>query len=118
MGDKPEKSVHIGCAVREHEAEFYVRDTGLGIEPEDVERVFHIFRRGRGQSVQNVAGKGVGLSSVKSIIETYGGTIWVESQVGQGSVFRFTISEEFLQRDGAVRPEPTRSAAGLAGCEV
>ena len=44
---------------------------------------------------QNVAGKGVGLASVKSIIETYSGTIWVESELGEGSTFRFTINGKY-----------------------
>ena len=44
----------------------------------------------------NVPGKGVGLASVKSIIETYNGKIWVESKVGEGSTFRFTVNARFL----------------------
>ncbi len=92
MGDKPYKAINVGCVVRPDEAEFYVRDTGVGIDPEDQERVFFVFRRGRSSAVQNVAGKGVGLASVKSIIETYSGSIWIESAVGEGTTFRFTIN--------------------------
>ena len=51
-----------------------------GIEPEDIDKVFFVFRRGKSTHVQNVAGKGVGLATVKSIIETYNGSIWVESR--------------------------------------
>ncbi len=100
-GGKPEsppraREINIGHVARGGEAEFYVRDTGLGIAAEDLDKVFHVFRRGSGESVQNVAGKGVGLASVKSIVETYNGTIWVESQIGIGSVFRFTINGKHL----------------------
>lgn len=91
-GHPPVRQIRIGCAVRADEAEFYVRDTGIGIEPDDLDKVFFVFRRGRSAAAQNVAGKGVGLASVKSIVETYSGTIWVESQVGRGSTFRFTIN--------------------------
>lgn len=96
MGDKPNARIHIGCDVRPSEAEFYVRDTGIGIEYEDQAKVFHVFRRGKHQAVQNVTGKGVGLASVKSIIETYSGTIWVESTPGEGSTFRFTINGQHV----------------------
>jgi signal transduction histidine kinase len=100
MGDGAAREIHVGCAVRATEAEFYVRDTGLGIDAEDVGKVFCIFRRGRNSASRNVPGKGVGLSCVKSIIETYGGSIWVQSEPGRGSTFRFTISGQFLAESG------------------
>ena len=83
------------------EAEFYVRDTGIGIDRDDLDKVFFIFRRGKNTQAQNIAGKGVGLASVKSIIETYNGKIWVESERGVGSIFRFTINARFLPVNGA-----------------
>jgi signal transduction histidine kinase len=90
------RRISVGCELRDSEAEFYVQDTGIGIDPEDLDKVFFVFRRGKNPAVQNVAGKGVGLASVKSIIETYSGTIWVESEVGKGSTFRFTINGQHL----------------------
>jgi signal transduction histidine kinase len=96
------REIHVGCHVKGSEAEFYVRDTGIGIEPEDIEKVFFVFRRGKTQAVQNVSGKGVGLASVKSIIETYSGTIWVESQPGQGSTFKFTVNGMHLMQPSEV----------------
>jgi signal transduction histidine kinase len=105
MGDGISREIHVGCDVRAGEAEFYVRDTGIGIEAEDLSKVFVVFRRGKNTQAQNVAGKGVGLASVKSIVETYSGTIWVDSAVGQGSTFRFTVNGKFLATAGqAVRP--------------
>jgi signal transduction histidine kinase len=92
MGDGPVREIHVGCTVRHEEAEFYVRDTGIGIEPEDLDKVFFVFRRGKSATVQAVAGKGIGLASVKSIVETYEGTIWVESAPGKGTTFRFTLN--------------------------
>ena len=103
------KEVRIGCTVRADEAEFYVRDTGIGIEPDDVDKVFFVFRRGKSPTVQNVAGKGVGLASVKSIVETYEGTIWVQSEPAKGSTFRFTINGKYVpdaQQLARVTPAP------------
>jgi signal transduction histidine kinase len=96
MGDGPKKEIHVGCNAKLTEAEFYVRDTGIGIEPDDIDKVFFIFRRGKNSAVQNISGKGVGLASVKSIIETYNGKIWVESQPGLGSTFHFTINGKYV----------------------
>ena len=94
MGEGPVRQIHVGCKMRKTEAEFYVRDTGLGIDEEDIGKVFFVFRRGK--SSTNIAGKGVGLASVKSIVETYSGTIWVQSRPGEGSTFRFTINGQHV----------------------
>jgi signal transduction histidine kinase len=102
MGDGPTRGIHIGCHLTDGEAQFYVRDTGLGIEEEDLPKVFQVFRRGKGQAVQNIAGKGIGLASVKSIVETFNGTIWVESKIGEGTTFRFTVNGQFLVANGGV----------------
>jgi signal transduction histidine kinase len=110
MGSGPVREIHVGCDLQPDEAHFYVRDTGAGIEPEDVDKVFNVFRRGKSAVTAKIAGKGVGLSSVKSIIQTYSGTIWVESTVGQGSTFHFTINGQYV---GAKDP----SAFQPAGAE-
>lgn len=116
MGDGPKREIHVGCRARgENEAEFYVRDTGIGIDPEDVSKVFVIFRRGKNTAAQNVAGKGVGLASVKSIIETYNGTIKVESELGKGSTFRFTIKGRHVSSD---EPEGRREAVANAEAAI
>jgi signal transduction histidine kinase len=101
MGDRPgaPREIHVGCEAATAgggEASFYVRDTGIGIAPDEVDKVFHVFRRGRQAAASNVPGKGVGLASVKAIVEMFSGTIWVESAVGQGSTFRFTVNGQFV----------------------
>lgn len=107
MGDGPIREIHIGCTIRFTDVEFYVRDTGMGIEPDDVGKVFCIFRRGKNSAALNIPGKGVGLSCVKSIIETYNGTISVQSAPGKGSTFKFTINGQYV-------PEAVRlSKAGV-----
>ncbi len=91
MGESVERRINIGWSEMAGGHGFYVRDTGMGIHAEDVQKVFYVFRRGKNAAGSNVVGKGVGLASVKSIIETYGGRIWVESEVGRGSTFWFFI---------------------------
>jgi signal transduction histidine kinase len=108
MGEGPTREIHVGCAVRPGETEFYVRDTGMGIDPEDIDKVFFVFRRGKNCAASNIAGKGVGLASVRSIIEMYSGKIWVESQPGRGSTFKFTINGQYVS--GGQRPGPGRPA--------
>jgi signal transduction histidine kinase len=90
------KQIRIGASVREGEADFYVQDTGMGIDPEDVQSIFYVFRRGRSAAVRAQPGKGVGLACVKSIVESYHGNVWVESEPGGGSTFRFTINGKHL----------------------
>ena len=77
---------------------FSVCDTGRGIAEEDLKRVFQVFRRGVHSGCDHVPGRGIGLASVKSIIEGCGGEIRVESRVGEGSCFRFWLP------DGCVLP--------------
>jgi len=68
-----------------------VADTGLGIPPDEIAHVFERFRRVRSGAAQSIAGTGLGLTIVKQIVEMHGGKIWVESALGHGSAFHFTI---------------------------
>lgn len=68
-----------------------VTDTGLGIPPDEIGHVFERFRRVRSGAAQSIPGTGLGLTIVKQIVEMHGGEIWVESAVGLGSAFHFTI---------------------------
>ena len=68
-----------------------VRDTGIGIAPADQTRVFEEFAQARSGASSEQEGTGLGLTLSKKFIELHGGTIWVESAVGKGSTFGFTI---------------------------
>ena len=68
-----------------------VTDTGVGIPPDEIGHVFERFRRVRSGAAQSIPGTGLGLTIVKQIVEMHGGKIWVESAVGHGSSFHFTL---------------------------
>jgi signal transduction histidine kinase len=86
----------ISVAVRELRSELLVeiRDSGMGISPEHLDRIFDRFYRVPLPAAERVEGSGLGLSICKTIVEEHGGRIWVESVVGRGSIFSFTLPKE------------------------
>jgi signal transduction histidine kinase len=68
-----------------------VADQGEGIQPQFIDKIFERFFQVDGASTRRVGGSGLGLSISRGIVEAHGGKIWVESVVGQGSTFRFTL---------------------------
>jgi signal transduction histidine kinase len=81
--------VHISTRARGSQWEFAVRDNGIGIAPQDRERIFMVFQRLHHQ--EPYPKPGIGLAICKKIIERHGGKIWVESTPGQGATFLFTL---------------------------
>jgi signal transduction histidine kinase len=76
-----------------------VTDAGIGIDREDMERIFGEFNRGRLTNDGNYRGTGLGLAIVKRLVDVLGGTIAVESQVGKGSMFTVTIPVKYREAD-------------------
>jgi PAS domain S-box-containing protein len=82
--------IRIGCHINaKGYYEFYVADNGIGIQPKHYDRIFQIFQQLN--TNQDAGGYGIGLATCKKIIEIHGGKIWVESDYGKGSTFKFTI---------------------------
>ncbi len=73
---------------------FFVRDTGIGIDPQYHQQVFNRFWQVEQTYTRNQGGTGLGLSISKAYVEKMGGTMWVESEVGQGATFYFTIPHQ------------------------
>jgi signal transduction histidine kinase len=77
----------VGCEIATDEVVVHVRDTGPGIPDEHLSHVFDKYWRGK----QSGDGLGIGLPIVRSIIEAHGGRVWLESVVGRGSTFYFSL---------------------------
>jgi signal transduction histidine kinase/PAS domain-containing protein len=86
-----EGTIEIGYEKKDKYLEFFVKDSGVGIRQAQVNIIFERFRQGSESLSRNYEGAGLGLSISKAYVEMLGGEIWVESVVGKGSIFYFTL---------------------------
>lgn len=105
----PEGATVTVSAVRNGDfVEVSVADTGVGIPPQDVEKMFEKFAQVSSRATCGEKGTGLGLAIVRKIVELHGGRVWVKSKVGEGSTFTFlvpvtkreTIEEEHAEQEG------------------
>jgi len=99
--------VHVAAKRQKLQWDFAVSDNGIGIEPEYKETIFGLFKRLH--TSDEYSGTGIGLAICQRIIDRYGGRIWVESELGKGSTFHFTLP---VQMDAVVGPSASPDRQG------
>lgn len=99
--NSPAPEIEVSCLETEDEYQFCVADNGIGIESKFHEQVFGLFKRLHTQ--EEYEGTGAGLNIVKRIIEDHRGRIWVESELGKGAKFIFTLPKNFSRDEGVIQ---------------
>ncbi len=97
-------SISVGVVERDAKLDIYVRDTGIGIAENHIPRLFERFYRVDKARSRKLGGTGLGLAIVKHLVQAHSGAIWVESELGQGSTFWFSLPYEQAQV-GRVQPQ-------------
>jgi signal transduction histidine kinase len=97
-----EVTVRRGKNISTNEVVITVKDSGLGIAREDQAAIFEEFHQLKSTGSAKLEGTGLGLSLAKRLVELHGGRIWVESEIGEGAAFSFTLPDRILNNEAAV----------------
>jgi signal transduction histidine kinase len=110
--------ISLGLTGNNEVVQLYIRDTGVGIPPEDIPHMFQKFYRVDNSVTRTIGGTGLGLFICRKIVELYQGRIWVESQFGQGSTFYINLprlspqrAAELQKAQPATTPKPAAAPA-------
>ena len=103
---------------KQHLLQFYVSDTGIGIPKEKQNVIFDIFRQVEDSSTRRYGGVGISLSIAKRLTELLGGSIWLESEAGKGSIFYFTIPFDKFEKSRDLIIDETKKKHSLTGKTV
>ncbi|MGH9890998.1 MAG: sensor histidine kinase [bacterium] len=100
VGETQPPEIRIGAVQENGECVVFVGDNGVGVPKDQQERIFNLYHRAPDQIVAGAIqpGDGVGLAICKRIVERWGGRIWVTSEAGRGSEFRFSVPVEPAQQ--------------------
>lgn len=83
--------IEISCQAQDHEVEVSVKDRGLGIASDEIQKLFLPHYRVESKETEKIAGFGIGLYLCAEIIQRHNGKIWAESELTKGSTFKFTL---------------------------
>lgn len=103
--------VTVGACAHATDVLVWVTDQGLGIPPDAIPKLFSKFYRVEHHETRQIGGTGLGLALVKEIVEAHRGAVWVESVLGQGSTFFFTVPVALSEPDAWVRDDTSRAVA-------
>jgi PAS domain S-box-containing protein len=119
--DKGSVTIGANTALAENRVQFYVRDTGIGIDSEHFGLIFDQFRQVDGSNTRRFGGTGLGLAICKNLVYMMGGRIWVESKPGEGALFQLElplVSEHYTYREEKSSVKPPDGSAGLESLSI
>lgn len=116
-------TIHVAVAVVKNKLRVTVKDTGIGIVPQKLEKIFELFEQAENSTTRKYGGTGLGLSITRQLVEMQHGRIWVESESGVGSEFifelpLFPVEQGKETRDRVSEGELKKMATDLAGIRI